>query len=263
MAVHWLDLARYADSVGYHSDVAINVYPYRDYVIRAFNENMPFDRFTREQLAGDLLPDPTDSQIVASAFNRLGRMTNEGGAQEKEYLVRYAADRVRTVANGLARLDDDLRRMPRPQVRPLLAEGLLPARGVLRGHRGRRRLRRPRQVGADGARAARRSEGRGRLARQDSWPSCDGQDGALADSKKNRRALEKYVRKNASAWKYLEPIKAWDDCGHPDFNDCDRIDFTVDGSSSVGGQGPRLGEEGQQGDPARGRAAAAHGRRRR
>ncbi len=98
MAVNWLDLVRYADSVGFHSDVPINVYPYRDYVIRAFNQDKPFDQFTREQLAGDLLPNPTDEQLVASAFNRLNRMTNEGGAQAKEYLVKYAADRVRTVS---------------------------------------------------------------------------------------------------------------------------------------------------------------------
>ena len=98
MAVNWLDLVRYADSVGFHSDVPINVYPYRDYVIRAFNQDKPFDQFTREQLAGDLLPNPTDGQLVATAFNRLNRMTNEGGAQAKEYLVKYAADRVRTVS---------------------------------------------------------------------------------------------------------------------------------------------------------------------
>lgn len=95
MAVWWLDLVRYADSIGYHSDNPMNVWPYRDYVIKAFNANMPFDRFTVEQLAGDLLPDATWDQKVASAYNRLLQTTEEGGAQAKEYEVKYAADRVR------------------------------------------------------------------------------------------------------------------------------------------------------------------------
>ncbi|MBX9580201.1 MAG: PSD1 and planctomycete cytochrome C domain-containing protein [Gemmataceae bacterium] len=95
MTVWWLDLVRYADSIGYHSDNPMNVAPYRDYVIRAFNENTPFDRFTVEQLAGDLLPNPSVSQRVASAYNRLLQTTEEGGAQPKEYEAKYAADRVR------------------------------------------------------------------------------------------------------------------------------------------------------------------------
>ncbi|KAB2644411.1 MAG: DUF1553 domain-containing protein [Verrucomicrobia bacterium] len=98
LAVHWLDLVRYADTIGYHGDVPISVWPYRDYVIRAFNENLPFDRFTREQLAGDLLPGSTEQQKIASTFNRLNRMSTEGGIQDKEYLAKYAADRVRTVS---------------------------------------------------------------------------------------------------------------------------------------------------------------------
>lgn len=98
MAVSWLDLARYADTVGYHGDQNQNVFPYRDYVINAFNENKPFDQFTIEQLAGDLLPDPNVEQKTATAFNRLNMMTREGGAQDKEYLAKYAGDRVRTVS---------------------------------------------------------------------------------------------------------------------------------------------------------------------
>ncbi|MFM1770345.1 MAG: hypothetical protein RJA22_2874 [Verrucomicrobiota bacterium] len=98
LATHWLDLVRYADTIGYHGDVPVSVWPYRDYVVRAFNENLPFDRFTREQLAGDLLPNATEQQKIASAFNRLNRMSTEGGIQDKEYLAKYAADRVRTVA---------------------------------------------------------------------------------------------------------------------------------------------------------------------
>jgi len=98
MAVSWLDLARYADTVGYHGDQSQNVFPYRDYVINAFNANKPFDQFTIEQLAGDLLPNPTVEQKTATAFNRLNMMTREGGAQPKEYLAKYAGDRVRTVS---------------------------------------------------------------------------------------------------------------------------------------------------------------------
>jgi hypothetical protein len=98
MAMYWLDLVRYGDSIGYHSDNPMRVSPYRDYVIRAFNTNMPFDRFTIEQLAGDLLPNPTLEQKVASAYNRLLMTTEEGGAQAKEYEAKYAGDRVRNVS---------------------------------------------------------------------------------------------------------------------------------------------------------------------
>ena len=97
MAVFWLDLVRFADTVGYHGDQNQTVFPYRDYVIKAFNKNKKFDIFTREQLAGDLLPNPGDEQYVASCYNRLNMMTQEGGAQPKEYIAKYGADRVRTV----------------------------------------------------------------------------------------------------------------------------------------------------------------------
>jgi hypothetical protein len=98
MAVHWLDLVRYADSCGYHSDVDQPISPYRDYVVQAFNRNLPFDQFTREQLAGDLLDNPTIQQRVATGYNRLNKTTEEGGAQPGEYTVKSAADRVRTTA---------------------------------------------------------------------------------------------------------------------------------------------------------------------
>lgn len=98
MAIYWLDLVRYADTVGYHGDQDVSISPYRDYVINAFNANMPFDQFTREQLAGDLLPEPTQDQLVASGYNKLGMMSAEGGAQPKEYLAKYASDRVRTAS---------------------------------------------------------------------------------------------------------------------------------------------------------------------
>jgi hypothetical protein len=100
MAVWWLDIARFADTVGYHGDQNQRIFPYRDYVINAFNTNKPFDVFTREQLAGDLLPSPTEEQRVASGYNRLNMMTREGGAQAKEYLAKYGAERVRSVSNA-------------------------------------------------------------------------------------------------------------------------------------------------------------------
>ncbi|MBP7141161.1 MAG: DUF1553 domain-containing protein [Opitutaceae bacterium] len=100
MAIPWLDLVRYADTIGFHNDVPIKVWPYRDYVIDTFNRNLPYDQFTREQLAGDLLPGSTITQRVASGYNRLHRISGEGGIQDKEYLAKYAADRVRTTATA-------------------------------------------------------------------------------------------------------------------------------------------------------------------
>jgi hypothetical protein len=98
MAIGWLDVVRFADTIGYHSDNPRNVWPYRDYVIKAFNENKPFDKFTREQLAGDLLPNSTREQKVASGFNRLLLSTEEGGAQPKDYEARMLTDRVRAIS---------------------------------------------------------------------------------------------------------------------------------------------------------------------
>jgi hypothetical protein len=100
MALWWLDLVRYADSVGYHGDQPMNVWLFRDYVIKSFNENKPFDRFTVEQLAGDLVPNGTIEDKVASGYNRLGMMSAEGGVQPKEYLSKYIAERVRNVSGA-------------------------------------------------------------------------------------------------------------------------------------------------------------------
>lgn len=97
MAVGWLDVARFSDTVGYHGDQNQNVFPYRDYVIESFNQNKPFDQFTIEQLAGDLIENPTEESLIATGFNRLNMMTREGGAQPGEYIAKYTADRVRTV----------------------------------------------------------------------------------------------------------------------------------------------------------------------
>ena len=98
MAVNWLDLVRYADTNGYHADIEWKVSPYRDYIIDAFNGNKPFDQFTIEQIAGDLLPEASMEQKVAAGYNRLNMKSTEFGIQDAEYLAKYAADRVRTTA---------------------------------------------------------------------------------------------------------------------------------------------------------------------
>jgi hypothetical protein len=98
MAQQWLDLARYADTNGYNNDEMRTMWPWRDWVLRAFAEGMPYDRFLTEQLAGDLLPDATLSQKVATGFVRNHVLTTEGGIIEEEYHIEYVADRVHTVA---------------------------------------------------------------------------------------------------------------------------------------------------------------------
>lgn len=98
MAVAWLDAARYADTNGYQVDRDRELWPWRDWVVRAFNANMPFDQFTIEQLAGDLLTDPTRDQRIATGFHRNHMMNEEGGIIDAEFLAEYTADRVETTA---------------------------------------------------------------------------------------------------------------------------------------------------------------------
>ena len=98
MALPWLEAARYADTSGYQADWERFMWPWRDWVIQAFNDNMPFDQFTVEQLAGDLLPNATPSQILATGFNRNHRINDEGGVIAAEYAVEYVVDRVDTTS---------------------------------------------------------------------------------------------------------------------------------------------------------------------
>ena len=99
MATPWLDSARYADTSGIHMDAGRQIWPWRDWVLKAFRENAPFDRFLTEQMAGDLLPEATLDQIVASGFNRLHVTSDEGGAIDEEYRVEYAVDRTATTGS--------------------------------------------------------------------------------------------------------------------------------------------------------------------
>jgi Protein of unknown function (DUF1553)/Protein of unknown function (DUF1549)/Concanavalin A-like lectin/glucanases superfamily/Planctomycete cytochrome C len=98
MALEWLDLARYADTNGYNNDEDRTMWPWRDWVINAFDRNMPFDQFTMEQLAGDLLSNPTQDQLIATGFLRNQGHNTEGGIIQEEYRVEYVADRVHTVS---------------------------------------------------------------------------------------------------------------------------------------------------------------------
>ncbi|WP_300601265.1 PSD1 and planctomycete cytochrome C domain-containing protein [Niabella sp.] len=101
MARHWLDISRYADSYGYQDDDIRTQWPYRDWVIHAFNSNMPYDQFITWQLAGDLLPDAGKEQLLATAFLRNHKITEEGGVIPEEYRVEYAIDKVKTFSKGI------------------------------------------------------------------------------------------------------------------------------------------------------------------
>ena len=99
MATRWLDAARYADSHGFQTDSSRTMWPWRDWVINAFNANMPFDQFSIEQLAGDLLPNATREQLIASGFNRNHRINGEGGIIAEEWRIENVIDRVETVGS--------------------------------------------------------------------------------------------------------------------------------------------------------------------
>ena len=126
MAMRWLDAARYADTNGYQTDGERSMWRWRDWVIDAFNRNMPFDRFTVEQIAGDMLPNATLEQNIATGFNRNHRGNGEGGIIPEEYAVEYVVDRVETTSTVWLGVTLGLRPLPQPQVRSVHAEGVLP-----------------------------------------------------------------------------------------------------------------------------------------
>ncbi|HEY4289634.1 MAG TPA: PSD1 and planctomycete cytochrome C domain-containing protein [Puia sp.] len=101
MAVHWLDVARYADSYGYQDDNIRTQWPWRDWVIHAFNTNLPYDKFLTWQIAGDMLPNATKEQILSTAFFRNHKYTEEGGVVPEEYRVEYLIDKTRTYGKGI------------------------------------------------------------------------------------------------------------------------------------------------------------------
>ena len=104
MAMHWMDIARFADTHGYTVDRYRDASPYRDWVIRAFNHNLPYDQFITHQLAGDLLPNPTKDQLIATAFNRIHPQNMEGGIVEEEFRVEYVVDRTSTMGQAFMAL---------------------------------------------------------------------------------------------------------------------------------------------------------------
>ena len=110
MATDWLDLSRYADSYGFQVDRERDVWMWRDWIIKAFNENLPYDKFATWQIAGDLLPNATDEQILATAFNRLHQQEAEGGSVEEEYRTEYIADRVQTFSTAFLGLTNECAR---------------------------------------------------------------------------------------------------------------------------------------------------------
>lgn len=122
LAVHWLDLARYGDTNGYLHDIRRTGWPWRDWVIKALNDDMPFDQFVTEQIAGDLLPNATEQQVLATSFCRNHLITSEGGSLAAEYLNEYAADRVQTAATTFLGLSFNCCRCHDHKFDPLLQE---------------------------------------------------------------------------------------------------------------------------------------------
>ncbi len=229
MAVHWLDLVRYADTVGFHGDVAVNVYPFRDYVIRSFNENKPFDEFTREQIGGDLIPGAGVDQLVASAYNRLSRMTNEGGSQAKEYLAKYAADRVRTTSTvwlgstlGCAECHDH-------KFDPFATKDFyamqaffadIKEEGVFSG------------FGDWGSKIQVPSrEARKTIASIDKRIEVLGDEGRgkLEASDGNLRDFAARLRSNLESWTLVEPSSVTNDCSDPNVEGCDSFELPSEG----------------------------------
>ena len=137
MAFRWLEAARYADTNGYQTDGVREMWRWRDWVIDAFNRNMPFDQFTIEQIAGDLLPNPTLDQRIATAFHRNHRTSAEGGIVPEEFRVEYVADRAETTSTVWLGLTLGCARCHDHKYDPVFASGFLPAVRVLQQRSGK------------------------------------------------------------------------------------------------------------------------------
>jgi hypothetical protein len=134
-ARQWLDCARYADSHGFQRDDFRDLWAYRDWVVAALNADEPFDQFTIDQLAGDLLPNPSQAQLIATGFNRSAPTNVEAGTEPEETRVNQVLDRVNTLATVWLGSTMEMQSVPRPQVRPLHDEGLLRPVRLLQQHR--------------------------------------------------------------------------------------------------------------------------------
>ena len=166
MARYWLDAARYGDTHGLHIDAYREIWPYRDWVVAAFNRNLPFDEFATEQLAGDLLPNPTRDQIVATGFLRAHVTTAEGGSIDEEVYVRNVVDRVVTNSTVFSALTFDCTRCHDHKYDPFTQKGLLFALCFLQQQRRAGHGRQRERYGSRHARArARASPGSARVGR--------------------------------------------------------------------------------------------------
>ena len=144
---HWLDLARYADSNGYNADGERKIWMYREWLIRALNRDLPFDQFVIEQIAGDMLPNASEDQIVATGFHRNTLLNLEGGVDFEQYRVEAVVDRVDTTGVVFLGLTLGLRPLSRSQVRRGVPAGVLQLLFFLRQHRRvERRLRQRRRT---------------------------------------------------------------------------------------------------------------------
>ena len=159
----WLDLARYADSAGYADDPPRTIWRYRDYVIKSLNDNKPFDQFTIEQIAGDLLPNPTEEQLVATAFHRNTLTNNEGGTNDEEFRNVAVVDRVNTTMAVWMGTTIACAQCHDHKYDPLSQAEYLPALRLLQQHPGRRPNRRE-PASFDRARVA-KARARGRFQR--------------------------------------------------------------------------------------------------
>ena len=190
-ARYWLDAARYGDTNGLHYDnYRGGIWPYRDWVVRAFNGNMPFDRFAVEQLAGDLLPNPTLDQLIATGFVRSNTTTNENGVIEEEVRFQYIKRPRRHDRHRVPRADRRVCHLPRPQVRSDYAEGPLRARGVLQQHDRAR----------DGQQPAGPAAGRDRTGRSRPCPMAGARSVSENRCRSRMKALHAAPNARFDAW---------------------------------------------------------------